>query len=196
MSFNALRWAFQQPVAKQGQIRDALKEGRPPPGLSSSESLVLIRLADHHNGETGLCFPTMRTLAAETGYSETTVEKAIGVLRDCKLVELDPSARPARVTRGAERPVNGYRLRTTHWYGRSPVHPTQWGGSMPLSGVVPPQSLAHNQETNQEVPASPTHGTEPGRKERAESGTNGFRVPDQDRPLGGLPGLRLHQVEP
>jgi hypothetical protein len=177
MSHKRLIWALSQPVAKQGEIRAALDRGEEPPGLSSSESLVLIRLADHHNGKTDLCFPKMETLAQETGYSKTTVDKAIASLRDFGLIDVDPTCAPVRHTRGAEKPVNGYRLHTNRRYG-----------SIPVSGMAPHQPVVHNQEPNLEVPAPPAHGTEPGTAVGSESGTD-ERV-GRARPEGGPPRAR------
>lgn len=177
MSHTALLWALKQPVAKQGAIRDALQSGEEPPGLSTNESLILIRLADHHNGQTGRCHPGMRLLSDETGLALSTVQNAVTALRDFGLIEIDPTAAPQRRTRGAEKPVNGYRLRTDRQYG-----------SVPLIGTVRDRPAVHNQESNLEVPAPTSLGTEPGTPVVSESDTGGFSR-DEARLKGGLPGL-------
>lgn len=55
-------------------------------GLNPSAKLVLMMLADHKNETTGECFPSIPTLAAETGLSESGVKLAIKELEAAKLL--------------------------------------------------------------------------------------------------------------
>lgn len=68
MSHFATAWAFNQT------------------GITSTAKLVLIFLADYHNNETGLCFPSRATLAEKCCCDERTVTRIIKDLVDAGLV--------------------------------------------------------------------------------------------------------------
>src|SRR5262245_39807326 len=53
-----------------------IQEHRPRPAVA----LVLLRLAWHHREKTGKCFPSVDTLATETGLARSTVLQALGWL--------------------------------------------------------------------------------------------------------------------
>jgi len=54
---------------------------------SPTEKLVLLALADHANDKTGLCFPSIDTLATKTGFSGRTISKAITALEGQGLLQ-------------------------------------------------------------------------------------------------------------
>jgi len=63
MSIAAVSWALKQ-------------------DLPASIKMVLIVLADHHNGETGQCNPSARRIATMAGVSERTVERSTQALAE------------------------------------------------------------------------------------------------------------------
>ena len=56
-------------------------------GLKPATKIVLYWLADHHNGETGLCFPSLNRLASLTEMDKSTVVRHIDTLATLGLVE-------------------------------------------------------------------------------------------------------------
>lgn len=55
--------------------------------ISSICKLVAIALYSHQNRETGLCYPSVRTLAEECSSSPTTIQKALKELKDRGFIE-------------------------------------------------------------------------------------------------------------
>ncbi len=47
---------------------------------------VLRVLADMHNGKSGLCWPAIRTICKRSGYSKSTVRRAINALEAAGLL--------------------------------------------------------------------------------------------------------------
>lgn len=78
MSFSAIKWAFKQPV-------------------SPTEKLVLLCIADHAHEKTQQCWPSVATIASESGYSRRTVFYAIE-----SLVELGFISRDERFNRNRQ----------------------------------------------------------------------------------------------
>ena len=56
-------------------------------GLKPATKIVLYWLADHHNGETGLCFPSLNRLALLAEMDKSTVVRHIDTLATLGLVE-------------------------------------------------------------------------------------------------------------
>lgn len=67
MSINAMNWAFQQ-------------------NLPPAEKLVLLALADHHNGGTGLCIPGQKLLAEQASMSVRSVQRHLADLEERGLI--------------------------------------------------------------------------------------------------------------
>ena len=63
MSINAMNWAFQQ-------------------NLPPAEKLVLLALADHYNGGTGLCIPGQKLLAEQASMSVRSVQRHLADLEE------------------------------------------------------------------------------------------------------------------
>ena len=68
-------------------------------------------LAERHNGRTGQCTPGHITVARDAGIPERTAERAIGDLRDAKLIEVQPRQKKSGRGRTSDSyallPVNG-----------------------------------------------------------------------------------------
>ena len=56
-------------------------------GLKPAAKIVLYWLADHHNSETGMCFPSLKTLAKECEMDVATVKRHLIHLEDAGLIE-------------------------------------------------------------------------------------------------------------
>lgn len=74
MSLDLMSWAFKQHV-------------EPGP------KLVLLALADHANGQTGLCIPGQKSLAIQCSMSVRTVQRHIQVLEDAGLLRREARMR-------------------------------------------------------------------------------------------------------
>jgi hypothetical protein len=76
----------------------ALKWARAPrPGLGGPASAVLRDLADRAN-ESGVCWPSLATIAADTGYCERTVRYALRRLEQHGLLTVKQTGRGSRYT--------------------------------------------------------------------------------------------------
>jgi hypothetical protein len=62
-------------------------------GLKPAAKVVLYWLADHHNGETGACFPSLNTLANECEMDRSTVVRHLEALEAGGLIERDKRTR-------------------------------------------------------------------------------------------------------
>ena len=56
-------------------------------GLKPAAKIVLYWLADHHNGETGACFPSLKTLEEECEMNRTTIIRHLSSLEEAGLIE-------------------------------------------------------------------------------------------------------------
>ena len=83
MSIKAIRWAF-----------GAIAEHQ----LPVPQRLALLSLAYHHHADTGACFPTFKTISADTGLSKRAVIAAIQGLDTTGLIEIN-----ARSVHGRQR---------------------------------------------------------------------------------------------
>lgn len=54
--------------------------------LPPAQMGVLRVLADMHNGKSGVCWPSIRTICARSGYSKSTVRRAINALEAAGLL--------------------------------------------------------------------------------------------------------------
>jgi DNA-binding transcriptional ArsR family regulator len=74
MAVELMGWAFKQKVS--------------PPA-----KLVLLALADHANGQTGLCIPGQKLLAEQCSMSVRTVQRHLAALEDAGLIRREPRMR-------------------------------------------------------------------------------------------------------
>lgn len=77
-------------------------------GLKPSAKIVLYWLADHHNEETGLCFPSLKTLATECEMNKSTLIRHLDALEELGLI-----LRDKRDRQNGSRTSNSYRLTLT-----------------------------------------------------------------------------------
>jgi len=97
-------------------------------GLKPAAKVVLIQLADFHNKDTGLCFPSAHRLAAECEMGRATLFRHMTTLEECGLI-----TRHARGDGEGGRGSNQYELHLDITLGPS-AHPT--GGSCGSIRVV------------------------------------------------------------
>ena len=62
-------------------------------GIKPSAKIVLYWLADHHNGETGRCFPSLKTLERECEMSRPAIIRHLSALEDAGLISRDQRKR-------------------------------------------------------------------------------------------------------
>jgi hypothetical protein len=74
-------------------------------GLKPAAKIVLYWLADHHNDETGLCFPSLKTLATECEMNKTTLIRHLDALEEMGLIQ-----REKRDRENGSRASTSYRL--------------------------------------------------------------------------------------
>ena len=70
MSFDAIRWAFEQP-------------------LSCQDKMVLLVLANRANKETGECFPSMGSIARDCGLSRRSILRSVDKLKELNLIHIE-----------------------------------------------------------------------------------------------------------
>jgi DNA-binding transcriptional ArsR family regulator len=84
VSVKAMDWAFSQ-------------------NLPPSEKLVLLSLADHYNGQTGVCIPGQKSLAEQTSMSVRTIQRHLKALEDRGLIVRKARFRPEGRGRTSDR---------------------------------------------------------------------------------------------
>ena len=89
MSIRATNWAIAQVV-------------------SAIQKLVLLALAHRHHAKTGVCSPSVRTLASDTGLSERCVQYRLRELETAGLIKTHPRRQGGAFT------SNQYDLQFTH----------------------------------------------------------------------------------
>ena len=62
-------------------------------GIKPAAKIVLYWLADHHNGETGRCFPSLKTLERECEMSRPAIIRHLSALEDAGLISRDQRKR-------------------------------------------------------------------------------------------------------
>jgi hypothetical protein len=77
-------------------------------GLKPAAKIVLYWLADHHNEGTGLCFPSLKTLADECEMNKSTLIRHLDALEEAGLIERDKRNRE-----NGSRASNSYMLTLT-----------------------------------------------------------------------------------
>lgn len=137
MSFRALIWAVDQ-------------------NIDPLEKVVLVTLADHHNGQDGMCFPGLPLLVERTGMGLSTVKKKLVSLIERGLISRyrwgRTSAYVLAISGVEERPdpeAPSRRKRRANGPRQSPIRATT-----ELNGLSQSREWAlsepHNQEANRE----------------------------------------------
>jgi biotin operon repressor len=68
---------------------EAFKWAKSWDGLSSTRKFVLLMLADHYNEDVHRAWPSMQTLANETGMSRRSVVNCVATLEEMGLIEVE-----------------------------------------------------------------------------------------------------------
>lgn len=79
-------------------------------GLKPAAKIVLYWLADHFNGETGLCFPSLKKLADECEMDKSTIVRHLKALEEAGLIQRQVRTR-----------VNGSQTSTSYLLHLTPV---------------------------------------------------------------------------
>tara|TARA_R110002153_G_scaffold238911_1_gene393332 strand:+ start:8359 stop:9057 length:699 start_codon:yes stop_codon:yes gene_type:complete len=98
-------------------------------GLRATTKIVLYWLADHYNGETGRCFPSIKRLSKLSEMSQRSVRSQIDVLVSMQLVEIKKSYRP-----DGQQTSNNYILYLSEDMAQGGVQNLQGGGEN-IAGV-------------------------------------------------------------
>lgn len=150
MSHSALYWAGSQSPA------------------TSPQKLLLFQLAWHVNSESGLCNPSLATLAAETGLGLSTIKRALAGLQEQGLIVWESSAKQGK------RFSNRYRLNLTirPTAGHSPPSiGSQRAINRPTTGhVIGPQRATNQEEESikESTSVREIEGVDPERVARAK----------------------------
>ena len=106
-------------------------------GLKPATKIVLYWLADHHNGESGRCFPSLQRLADVCEMSRRSVQNHLAELEEKNLIKVNTNFHNGQQT------SNSYELLLE---GVQNLH----GGSADIARV-PPQDLLTNLGSNNHV---------------------------------------------
>jgi len=119
-------------------------------GLKPASKIVLYWLADHHNGETGLCFPSLNTLCVRCEMDRSTVVRHLDALETAGLVSRERRTRD-----------NGSQTSTAYFLHLVPVaeYNSPCGKmQQPPVAKCDPHNLGNNNLGNkQEVATLPVH---------------------------------------
>jgi DNA-binding transcriptional ArsR family regulator len=170
-------------------------------GLRHARLAVLQNLAAHANASAGhIAFPSVATIARETGYSKRSVQAALSALRDMLVITEDGQA-PSGATRYRLEVGRGIRRRPLQPAASPPpraaacIPPTKPAASPPLQRAAsPPCSRLHpeqgseggrdNREDEPGRRAAPAAADAPARAKRpAKPEAKPDRIPFADLPL-------------
>ncbi|CAB5220152.1 Helix-turn-helix domain containing protein [uncultured Caudovirales phage] len=115
MSFDGIKWAFTQI-------------------LSSQDKLVLLVIANRINQKTGECFPSMGSMAEDTGLSRRSILRSIDNLNRLNLIHIEP--RFLGNTKGKRSHI--YRLNMNAKPKLTLVTGSHMGGDSQSQGLCPP----------------------------------------------------------
>ena len=106
-------------------------------GLKPAAKIVLYWLADHFNGETGLCFPSLKKLADECEMDKSTIVRHLKALEEAGLIQ-----RQVRTRANGSQTSTSYLLHLTPVAKRdSPCCKTQ---QPPVAKCDPPNLVINN----------------------------------------------------
>jgi DNA-binding MarR family transcriptional regulator len=119
-------------------------------GLKPAAKIVLYWLADHHNGETGACFPSLKTLEIECEMNRSAIVRHLNALEEAGLIE-----RIRRTRENGSQTSTAYVLRLTPVAERNtPCCETQ----QPPVAKRDPHNLGNNNLGNEHTPLPPKGG--------------------------------------
>ncbi|WP_189435065.1 helix-turn-helix domain-containing protein [Mesorhizobium sp. M1E.F.Ca.ET.041.01.1.1] len=155
MSLEAYRWAWRQQT-------------------DSLSKLVLLCLAEHHNGTDGQCNPKVQTICRETGLGRATIFDRLERLRDAKLITVDSRNRGG----------NQYLLDFEKGPHHEPFEPEKGprdGPFEPKKGPYYGKGPRHTDHPLLEPESEPEEKREVARL-RAPASDRGTRIPDDFKP--------------
>jgi len=112
-------------------------------GLKPAAKIVLYWLADHHNGETGMCFPSLKTLAKECEMDVATVKRHLVSLEQSGLIE-----RNRRQRENGSQTSTQYSLHLAEPLAQNAPPPSAKCAS-PLAQKQPPHNFGNNNLGNE-----------------------------------------------
>lgn len=118
--------------------------------LKPATKIVLYWLADHHNGSTGLCCPSLNTLAAECEMARNTVIRHLDWLEESKVI-----SRVKRARDNGSQTSTEYLLNFEQQSTKQPVPKRDRGCSKTEQGAVPkldPHNLGRLNLGNKQPP--------------------------------------------
>lgn len=143
----------------------------PECALSSTARLVALTLSLHMNERGASCFPSVATLAKETGLSDRSVQKSIALLEADGWLEVKQGGSP----RGGRRAANTYRAAFPESYLNEAG---EAGEARPVNEVRGSEGRPVNEATATGERGSP-QGVKRGRKEIARAQTKAERLETQ-----------------
>jgi len=113
-------------------------------GLKPAAKIVLYWLADHHNGETGDCFPSHKRLAEVCEMTDRSIRTHLEALKQAGLIEIVDRKRP-----NGSQTSNAYKLLLTdHDTGKNIPSPTENISDPPVLNF-PTHNLGNNNLGNE-----------------------------------------------
>ena len=103
--------------------------------LTGPETCVALVLLWHRNTKTGLCYPSITTLARESGYSVRTVSRALDGLRQKGVVESEQATGAANHYRFEADPCQYDRGTSANMAYKPLIN--HLGGDLPADQIVP-----------------------------------------------------------
>ncbi len=113
-------------------------------GLKPATKIVLYWLADHHNSETGACFPSLKTLAAECEMDVATIKRHLVLLGQMQLIE-----RTKRYRENGSQTSSAYALKMCHPPEQNAPPPSAKCATTPAQNNTP-HNLGSNNLGNEE----------------------------------------------
>jgi hypothetical protein len=144
------------------------------PCPSPTAKLVLLVLADAHNGHTGDCYPSLSRIADIAGLSEGGVKNGIRALEAAGLLKREVVAAPNNRTQGVK-----YHLELGRGHLLTPPSESKGEGASPAPQGSPPAPMGSPPAPSEGSPAAPKLGKEPGNSVSAQAhSTNKILVTD------------------
>lgn len=121
-------------------------------GLKPAAKIVLYWLADHHNSETGACFPSLKTLASECEMDVATVKRHLAALEAMGMIY-----REKRHRANGSQTSSQYILRMQEPLSQN-APPPGAKCATPLAQNHTPHNLGNNNLGNKPSPLPPKGG--------------------------------------
>lgn len=144
-------------------------------GLKPAAKIVLYWLADHHNGETGECFPSHKRLAEACEMTDRSVRNQIDALKEMGLIEVIERKRD-----NGSQTSNAYRLMFKDETGRKNIPtPPEKFSTTPRKNF-PTHNLGNINLGNEHPPTPRRRGKRDDFSKQLEAAARGARRPSDD----------------